>query len=300
MPFDIKAFLTANADKLTPEDRVELERGYLRQSDYDRNLNKLKQQVQERIAVEDDYHRQIEEQRQYLETAYGPLDQIQQSNANPNVYRTANGQFLSAAQVQEIARTTAATAVQQAVAPLQQTLQQQQQQLEQSTNGSLILAAKLPSFARQYETSYGKDFDGVNFIQFVNDNQLADLDVAFKLYTVDPEKERLKTQHDKDIAAAREEGARDFATRFHLPIDATPQGQSILGRRGPAFRPINQQPAAPTAIAPITPLVAAPVAAQSAPQMAVVQTGVPAVAQAAASDLAARMQQNFQNTLTKP
>jgi hypothetical protein len=275
MPFDVNAFLAAHQDKLTAEEQTELRAGYLRNEDYQRNFNRLKQEHEQRIAAEDTYHNQLTayEQRvqlaNVLEQRLGvPLEQLVQT-ANPALLQSpTTGEMVSRADIDAL-RTSMKNEVIAELAP--------------AVTGTFHLAVNMPRYSWDYQQRYGKMLDGQKFVDFCRDNNISDSDLGFKLYTSEDEKTYLADQHQKELQRVREETERSVLSRHHIP---EPSSRPTL--RSPLMRTFTPQTDAP---APVPAPVVTPVAPAPAP------SAVPASVATAAPDLAARMQADFLKAL---
>lgn len=274
MPFDIKAFLAANTDKLSAEETLELERGFMRNEDYHRNFNKLKAEIDanDQYAADLKTYEETNAANQrrlaLLEQRLGvPVDQLLRT-ADPSLLQSpTTGQYVKAADVEKLVE----AANQKLLA-----------QLAPAIQGTFQLAQQSPRLYNDYMASYGKPLDMAKFIEFCTTNGINDVDQGYKLFTTDDEKARLTEQHKKELVTAREEGAREFATTHHIPL--------VSVNSGPLRSPLFRQPTVvtPTAVVP--------------PVVTVTPTPTPSALDtinANASALAAKIQADFQAALAK-
>lgn len=260
----VQAFIDKHKDHLTPEEITEIQdtaKGYMSGSDYQRNFNRLKTETAEekRAAAAE------------MQAAKEHEANLRQWEAEHMFGPTATspappaGTYISKADYD-----AGIKAVEERILG----------QVGPAVGGVFALAQWMPKFYADYFNSYGKQLDSEKFIAFCNDNKIADPHLGYKLFTTDDEKARMTTQHQADIVKAGEDAVRAFRTQNHLP--ETPLN------RVPVPSPFMRvsRPAAPV-------VTAAPVVAP--------QPAAPAVAamNAAAPDLADRMQANFMQALEK-
>jgi hypothetical protein len=134
------------------------------------------------------------------------------------------------------------------------------------------------------------------------ENGINDLNVAYKLFVVDDEQKLIERKHADEIKAAREEGARNFATMHHIP------------ESGSGFRRIDSpltrawRPATPASVSDALPTPIASTATAAMQQPTSVMNMNAQAARIAASneyhndgsDIRTRMQRNFETALSKP
>lgn len=288
LPFDVNAFIEKHKSSLSVEELTgvqELSKGYMSNSDYQRKMNALKAEHAQKMADEDAYHQKLQayeqehirllELREQIERSYGSIDNFKPT-ADPNVSRNAQGDLVSTNLINELKQT---------ISTLESKISSTQESLGQFAAGSLTLMHKLPKYVRDYESKYEKDFDGASFMQFAQENNIADPDQAYKLFVLKDEQDYLKKQHQKEIEEAKAQAVRDFASRHHIPEDR-PQP-----RNNPLRMPVRPQQV--QQLTQTTPtVVAAPAPAPAAASVASPSTNLQQ-ATSGATDLAARMQANF-------
>src|SRR6185369_9523698 len=206
LPFDVNSFIDQHKATLTAEQIAginELSKGYLRNDDYQRNMNAMKTQY---AAGFDDNKQWAEELKQYeadaqkamrvmqeVERRYGPVDQFL-STTDPALLRTPSGDLVARKDVEAL--TNEITTLKTQVATMQKGF-------ESFAEGSYHMIAKMPSYARQFESRYKDDkgnpkpFDGKAFMDFLDENKIGDPDIGFKLFTQAEETEYTKAETDR-------------------------------------------------------------------------------------------------------
>lgn len=269
MAFDVKQFIDNHADILSAEEQQELQRGYLRDSDYQRNMNRLKAEHAARMAEEDRYRESLatwqQQQQQLLEQSTSTIQQQQ-----------VPAQGLSLAEVQQM------------LAAERQSILQQ---VGPAVAGVFHLSKRMPKYIRDYERDFGREFDADEFQRFCEANNIQDSDLGYTLYTAADRTKALEEKHVADLKAAREEGERSALSRHHIP-DGYNAGRALRASplmRQPTGAPYGTVAASSAPPPPVSmPVVAAPATATN-------------IANAVAGDpnIAAKMQANFQAALDK-
>jgi hypothetical protein len=200
MAIDARSFIDKHKDHLTAEEVAEIEdtaRGYMSGQDYNRNFNRLKTETAEekRLAAAEmqaakDHEanlRDWEREHMFGSTA------VAQAPAGDFISKT---DFQAALKAQE-------DRILGQVAP--------------AVGGLYALSTVMPQFYHDYAKAYDKQFPAQKFIDFCNENKIADPALGYKLFTTEDEKERLTKSHAADIVKAGEDAVRAFRTQNHLP-----------------------------------------------------------------------------------
>jgi len=77
--------------------------------------------------------------------------------------------------------------------------------------------------AVQHFKDYGEVLNPDELEKFANENKLGDLNSAYEAYVKPRAEEKAKEKHEAELAAAREEGAREALSRHKLPADSKPR-----------------------------------------------------------------------------
>ena len=294
--FDVNAFLTKHQAVLTPEEIEqvkELQKGYMRNEDYQRGYNKLKSDFaskeaaldahEEKLTQWEEDHIRLLNERNAIEQKFGPIDRFIQT-ANPELLRTPTGDLVNKADVQ---------ALQTELASSKSQVEALKGQVDNLAAGTLVMVTKLPKYMQEYQKKYEKEFDSDKFIAFCQENSIANPDQAYRLFTLQDEEEYRKKQYDADIAKAKDDAVREFATKHHIP-------EAVATRISPFRLPGTSGRISAPGDGP-TPTVARPATAAPAPVVApppvassfATSSSALASSMSGASDLAARMQANF-------
>lgn len=281
MAFNIEEFLKKNEATLPKEDLDEIRRGYLAGSDYQRFMNTTKTDHARRLKEIEEHEAKLlawetdaqeaMRVRAEIEQRFGPVDRFL-ATADPRILSTPSGDFVARADVEKLIAASVSTVE-----------QRFNQMLGQVAEGAIQLSDKMPRFQRDFERRYGRDFDGGAFRTFINDNNIADLDLGYKLFTSEDERKFTEDKHAKELEAAKAEGAREFATRHHIPEVSRTSIPSPILRLAP--RPLASPQPAVSPAAPLTPSVPA------APS-AMMPSGM-------APDKQQEMQRNFEKALAQ-
>lgn len=185
----------------------------LRQQDYSRNMDTLRAEQQKAVTEREKsvkYYADLltwkAEEEAKLQTALGNGNGQNGQNGQ-QVLQPVQGDFISKKEFQETV-----------------------QQINASTVNLLKEAMGLTS---RHNVEFPKEpLDPEAIIKLAQEKQLS-IRAAYDEYAAPRRAENSKAQHDAELVKAREEGAREYASKHHIPVDAQPREYRVMLDRDP-------------------------------------------------------------------
>lgn len=171
--------------------RTELQRGYSRQSDYSRNMDALRREREEFEAVVAEANANIEGWQQWYEEKQQEIESMGNRHGVED-------------QV-----------------PLGVSREDFEAELARRDQLAIAYADMLTDIKLEHRTKFNERLDTGAVVKLAMEQRVP-LNVAYEQYIRPREDERRKKDMEDQLAKAREEGAREYATKHRLPIASGP------------------------------------------------------------------------------
>lgn len=173
-------------ETLTAESVVgDLQGAFLRQSDYSRNMDRLRDERREFEAMVAEANANIEGWQEYIDTKQQEIESMR-SEQNPSGEEGWTREALL-------------------------------RELAQRDNMAIRLADVMTDIKAEHRERFGERLDTSAVMQLAAQKNLS-FEHAYREFVGPREEERRKKEQEELIAKAREEGAREYATKNRLPI----------------------------------------------------------------------------------
>lgn len=189
--------------------------GTMRQDDYSRNMDALSK---EKVAVEGEKSKQAQWYKDVLATVDNNKKAVDERDAIINAYVSTYGELDDATKRAQVTNKLPDNVV---------TKEEFKKQLDELGQKAMYVTKHATRIAVDYFQRFGKVLDMDAFEKYAVESGVP-IDVAYDRYIAPQMSEMDKTQREKDIAAAREEGRREALSKANLPIDPGPKQPHVF------------------------------------------------------------------------
>lgn len=253
MPFDIEQWISSLTEQ-NIEVPDELKQGYMRQSDYDRKMNKLKEEHAQRMAIEDEFHSELMSAKeklelvQQLEAQYGPAETWsetlteQVAEAHPQLSQPSKGQEPRMDDINSI--------LEQKIKELDQ---KYSQQLEAIGTGSAIMIDFMSDKPFEFKDKYGKKFPKEEFNKFFQQSGTRDPYLAYQVFEQQFAEEKQKADYEAAIKEAEQKGYQSAMSKYGNVESPTAASEGMFFKAGALKSTVDPATGQPTEKAPAEP-----------------------------------------------
>lgn len=189
---------SAVEEALAGDARSELEKGYRRQSDYSREMDRLRQREQDLDATLSEANERVAGWQEWYNSASQEYDDMKR-----RVDLTAIEDDLPAHPQQGLTREELA------------------QELAARDRMAIAFADVLTDIKMEHKERFHEKLDAQKLTEFALKRQLP-IDAAYREFVAPKEEDLRKKELEKQLAAARDEGAREALTKHRLPVVSGP------------------------------------------------------------------------------